>query len=99
MQRKKRGLMRLTAILISLIMSIAACSSAEKTDNDAAVTDAAAEETAAAGKTTAVEEAASTTMQDGTYEPAAFTVQGGSGKVTITCPEVTVSGGEGRRRL
>ena len=96
MQRKKRGLMRMTAILISLIMSIAACSSAEKTDNDAAVTDAAAEETAAAGKTTAVEEAASTTMQDGTYEPAAFTVQGGSGKVTITCPEVTLNEGEAK---
>ena len=40
MQRKKRGLMPLTAILVLIMMSVAACSSAEKTDNEAAVTEA-----------------------------------------------------------
>ena len=89
MQRKKRGLMPLTAILVLIMMSVAACSSAEKTDNEAAVTAAPAEETAA-------ETTASGTMQDGTYEPAEFTAQGGSGKVTITCPEVTITGGEAK---
>ena len=89
MQRKKRGLMPLTAILVLIMMSVAACSSAEKTDNEAAVTAAPAEETAA-------ETTASGTMQDGTYEPAEFTAQGGSGKVTITCPEVTLNEGEAK---
>ena len=89
MQRKKRGLMPLTTILVLIMMSAAACSSAEKTDNEAAVTAAPAEETAA-------ETTASVTMQDGTYEPAEFTAQGGSGKVTITCPEVTITGGEAK---
>lgn len=89
MQRKKRGLMPLTTILVLIMMSVAACSSAEKTDNEAAVTAAPAEETAA-------ETTASGTMQDGTYEPAEFTAQGGSGKVTITCPEVTITGGEAK---
>ena len=90
MQKKKRGLMRLTAILIFIMMSVAACSSAGKPDSDAAATDGPVEETEAADK------AASDTIQDGTYEPAVFTAQGGSGKVTITCPEVTVSGGEAK---
>ena len=34
--------------------------------------------------------------QDGTYEPAVFTFQGGSGKVSITCPEVVIEGGVAR---
>ena len=94
MQNIKCGLMPLTAILISIVMSVTACSSAVKTDNDAAVTDASAEETAAAVKTAATEEAAPGAMQDGTYEPTVFTVQGGTGKVTITCPEVTLTDGD-----
>ena len=65
MQSKKRSYMPLTAfmmpILISMLMSVTACSSAEKTDNEAAVTAAPAEETAA-------ETTASGTMQDGTYD-------------------------------
>ncbi|MDO4418009.1 MAG: ABC transporter substrate-binding protein [Eubacteriales bacterium] len=32
-------------------------------------------------------------IPDGTYEPSSFTVQGGTGKVTITCPEVVVTDG------
>ena len=32
-------------------------------------------------------------VQDGTYEPAFFTAEGGTGKVQITCPEVTVADG------
>jgi len=32
-------------------------------------------------------------IPDGTYEPSSFTVQGGTGKVTITCPEVMVTDG------
>ena len=61
MQNRKRILIPLTAILISIMLSAAACSSAAKTDS---------------------------------YVPATFTVQGGTGKVTITCPEVTLTGDE-----
>ena len=32
--------------------------------------------------------------QDGTYTPESFTFQGGSGKVTITCPKVTITRGK-----
>lgn len=32
-------------------------------------------------------------VQDGTYEPAFFTAEGGTGKVQITCPEVTIADG------
>ena len=32
-------------------------------------------------------------VQDGTYVPVTFTAKGGTGKVTITCSEVTVTGG------
>ena len=88
MQNRKRILIPLTAILISIMLSAAACSSASKPDSAEAVTEAPAQETAAAEKT------ASETMQDGTYVPAVFTVQGGTGKVTITCPEVTLTGDE-----
>ena len=31
--------------------------------------------------------------QDGTYEPASFTAEGGTGKVQITCPEITIENG------
>ena len=34
-----------------------------------------------------------TQVQDGTYVPVTFTAKGGTGKVTITCSEVTVTGG------
>ena len=68
MQSKKRSYMPLTAfmmpILISMLMSVTACSSAEKTERAAAITDAPAEETAAA------EETACDTRQDGICEPA-----------------------------
>ena len=88
MQNRKHILISLTAILTSIMLSAAACSSASKPDSAEAVTEAPAQETAAAEKT------ASETMQDGTYVPAVFTVQGGTGKVTITCPEVTLTGDE-----
>ena len=88
MQNRKRILISLTSILTSIMLSAAACSSASKPDSAEAVTEAPAQETAAAEKT------ASETMQDGTYVPAVFTVQGGTGKVTITCPEVTLTGDE-----
>ena len=105
MLNKKRSLKMLTVLLISVVMSVTACSSAEKTDSAAAVTGAPAMETAAAGnteaaeKTGAAENTASDTMQDGSYEPAVFTVQGGTGKVTITCPEVTITGGKAEARI
>ena len=38
-------------------------------------------------------------LSDGTYTPTLFTVSGGTGKVTITCPEVTVSGGSAEARI
>lgn len=93
MQNRKRILISLTAILTSIMLSAAACSSASKPDSAEAVTEAPAQETAAAEKT------ASETMQDGTYVPAMFTVQGGTGKVTITCPEVTITGGKAEARI
>lgn len=36
----------------------------------------------------------STTLSDGTYIPSGITVSGGTGKVTITCPQITVKGGK-----
>ena len=33
-------------------------------------------------------------LADGTYQPDSFTFSGGTGKVTISCPQVTVSGGQ-----
>ena len=36
---------------------------------------------------------------DGTYVPSSFTSEGGTGKVKITCPQVTVKGGEAEAEL
>ena len=38
-------------------------------------------------------------LDDGTYVPEEFVFSGGTGKVTITCPEVTVKDGEAAARL
>lgn len=37
--------------------------------------------------------------QDGTYEPASFTAEGGTGKVQITCPEITIENGAAQARI
>ncbi len=44
------------------------------------------------GSTGAVDNA--TTLADGVYTPDSFSFSGGSGKVQITCPKITVSGGQ-----
>ena len=41
----------------------------------------------------------STTLADGTYTPDKFSFSGGTGKVKITCPKVTVSGGKAKATL
>ncbi len=44
------------------------------------------------GSTSAVN--SSTTLADGVYTPDSFTFSGGTGKVTITCPKITVTNGQ-----
>ena len=41
----------------------------------------------------------STTLADGAYTPDKFSFSGGTGKVKITCPKVTVSGGKAKATL
>jgi hypothetical protein len=71
-----------------MIMVITACSPAGKTDSSGAQTGA-----ASSGDESAA------TLQDGTYVPETFTTQGGTGKVKITCPEVTLTQGEAQAVL
>ncbi|MCQ2500985.1 MAG: hypothetical protein MJ117_06540, partial [Lachnospiraceae bacterium] len=44
------------------------------------------------GSTSAVD--SSTTLKDGTYTPDSFAFSGGTGKVNITCPQITVKNGK-----
>lgn len=59
-----------------------------KSDTAQCVEEPAAED----GASDETQEAAA--LEDGVYEPDGFTFSGGSGKVTISCPKVTVSGGQ-----
>lgn len=45
------------------------------------------------------EEASGDVIKDGTYKPDNFTVSGGTGKVTITCPEVTIKDGKATAKI
>ncbi|MDO4485030.1 MAG: hypothetical protein Q4C46_00385 [Bacillota bacterium] len=45
------------------------------------------------------EEASSDVIKDGTYKPDSFTFTGGTGKVTITCPEVTIKDGKATAKI
>ena len=38
-------------------------------------------------------------LPDGTYAPQAFSFSGGTGKVTLSCPEVTVQGGRAEAKI
>lgn len=38
-------------------------------------------------------------IKDGTYKPDNFTFTGGTGRVTITCPEVTIKGGKSTAKI
>ena len=104
-QRKKYTARSLAAALLGLLLLAGACAApgkgedapaaAEETNSGAAVTaqtaGAAAEQVSETEDTAANEGAV---PRDGTYEPASFTAQGGSGRVVITCPEVVIRGGE-----
>ena len=101
MQRIKRRFLP-AAVFLAIILSVSACapaaggSGAEETAKevpagDAVTADAAAgEREGASGATQADAAAPADKWEDGTYVPAVFTAQGGTGKVTITCPEVVI---------
>ena len=82
MKNKMRMPFQLTTLLLFLVMVITACSPAGKTDSPGEQ----------AGAVSSGGESAA--LQDGTYVPETFTAQGGTGKVKITCPEVTLTQGE-----
>ncbi len=82
MKNKMRMPFQLTTLLLFLVMVITACSPAGKTDSSGEQ----------AGAVSSGGESAA--LQDGTYVPETFTAQGGTGKVKITCPEVTLTQGE-----
>ena len=82
MKNKKRIPFQLITLLLLMIMVITSCSPGEKTDSPGGQS----------GAVSSVDESA--VLQDGTYVPETFTAQGGTGKVRITCPEVTLTQGE-----
>ena len=47
----------------------------------------------------ASEEPSDNTIEDGTYVPDGFTYSGGTGKVKITCPEVTINDGNAKAEI
>ncbi|MDO5476780.1 MAG: ABC transporter substrate-binding protein [Eubacteriales bacterium] len=56
-------------------------------------------EESSAGENTAADRAASDLPEDGVHVPTMFTVSGGTGRVTITCPEVVLTEGAAQARI
>lgn len=78
-------------------VSTAVASEAENTDESADVNSENENTDESAGADT--DGAADLTPADGTYVPTMFTVSGGTGKVTITCPEVVITDGAAQARI
>ena len=74
----------LAALLMALIFTISAASGCSSAKPEA--------DTGGPATETAVSE-------DGTFVPTMFTVEGGTGRVTITCPEVVVKDGGAKARI
>ena len=83
MRNKTRMLFQLTTLLLFLVLVITSCSPGEKSDSSGGQPGAVSSDDKSAA-----------TMQDGTHVPETFKAQGGTGKVKITCPEVTLTQGE-----
>jgi len=105
--RKHKKLCAVLLIALSLLAAaLCACSAQDSANRTAETQEASAAQTAEAAEDSgtwadwtpsgdrkaAVSQDAGS-VQDGTYEPAFFTAEGGTGKVQITCPEVTVADG------
>ena len=105
--RKHKKFCAVLLISLSLLSAaLCACSAQDSANRTAETQEASAAQTAEAaedsgtradgtlsGDRKAVASQDAGPVQDGTYEPAFFTAEGGTGKVKITCPEVTVADG------
>lgn len=105
MKKTKLQVLTLTLVLVLAAGTLSACASKNSGTPQPAETGRTGE---AEGKQPAEtgqaeeEQPAETTQNaqaDGTFEPSLFTVEGGTGRVTITCPEVVVTDGAAQARL
>ena len=121
MKKRKYFFVPATAIILFIILTINACSPAEKSGKADAQANTQADAASSAVESQAeneggstgddgtekdsadinkdADEAAADTPEDGSYEPAVFTVSGGTGKVKITCPEVFLTEGAAQARI
>ena len=81
---------RIFSILLAVILSAAGCHTAQSAEP--------AQETEPA-QTAEPSQEAGAGRPDGSYVPASFQVQGGTGKVKITCPEVVLRQGRAEARI
>lgn len=96
-EKKCRPHYKAVIVILLIILLGSSCEPAGNTDPAAGKTDSGAEKAAEEIRTE--EAAAEAAPADGIYVPSLFRVTGGTGKVTITCPEVAVTGGAARARI
>ena len=81
-----RSFKTIHSVILTVLLTLLFCACSAQNSSSKA-------EEAQTASTQAKETQTAGLPQDGTYEPASFTAEGGTGKVQITCPEVTLEDG------